>query len=228
VSSSATIRSRAHSGWRRFWDEKGPPGPWLRGEAAHFTRELTAAFALEGTDVLDFGCGYGFVAEMLAPKVRTLYVWDASPTMLDYTRARIAAHANAHVLDLDTEASPDVHLHLVIVNSVVQYLTEDEAVHWLGVLARLLRPDGRLLLSDVVGPHRALVTELRRALSRRRVRALRIAGMWRYLRSRRSAPLLRLDRSGLERIAGRNGLRVELLPRSLTHFENRLAAVLRR
>ena len=194
-------------------------------------QNLAAAVPLTASmDVLDFGAGYGFVAELLAPRVGALWVWDSSPTVRNHARPRIRRLANVRELDLGgTGPLPAVRFDLIVVNSVVQYMTPAEVDACVGLLAALLKPAGRLLVSDVIPFRHASFAEvfgLLRSAHRRHLRDLRV-GAWRYLRARRALGLLQLGRDDLERLAHAHGLAVEILPRNLTHLETRLTAVFR-
>jgi hypothetical protein len=54
---------------------------------------------------------------------------------------------------------------LIVVNSLVQYLSLDEFRHLLGTWRAKLKPDGRLVLADVIPPDVSPVTDARALLS---------------------------------------------------------------
>lgn len=219
-------------GWRRYWDGHGPPTPPFRHEAATFAARLGAAIPLTAaTRVLDFGSGLGLVAAALAPQVGRVWVWDASPTMRRHTAAATATYPNVAALDLEDPGGlpAQVRVDVILVNSVVQYMTAAELTTWMSVWVRLLAPDGCIVLSDVMPPDHAARRELLAMLRRQPgliVRSLR--ARLRYALALRSLPQLRLGRDDLNRLAVAHGLGVEILPANLTHFPDRLAAVFRR
>lgn len=218
--------------WRAHWDAHPAPTPSFAREAELFARRLREDFRLDcDTDVFDYGCGFGFVAAALAPDVRTVAVWEPARAMAAHARATLAGHPNVREVDLAAAGTrgdrPEVDL--VVVNSVVQYMSEAEVARMLATLAGMLRPGGRIVVSDVVPP--------RHSLGREAVTfALRHPGLvrdrlWRwgrdYLRKMDALPLLRLGVEDLRRLAASAGLILETHRRNLTHFAGRTTFVLR-
>jgi SAM-dependent methyltransferase len=217
--------------WLTYWDEL-PEGQLLfRPEADEYVRNLTSAFPLtRSTRVLDFGCGYGFCAERLAPLVGELYLWDAAPSMRQYAARRLAQQANVRSLDVDTPSS--TRLDLILVNSVVQYMTPEELAGWLSRWRDLLAPRGQIVLSDLILPGHGHVRDLLSLVtfSLRRgylVRAIHnvLAARKRYAEAEKARPLYRPARADLERMARQAGLSLRFLDRNLTHFRSRATAV---
>ena len=95
--------------------------------------------------VLDFGCGFGHVAEMLSSRVEELFLWDASANMRSHARLKLDGQRNIKFLDLSDPKTPphDLCFDLILVNSVVQYMTLDEFSTWLITVAQMLAPGGR-------------------------------------------------------------------------------------
>ena len=126
----------------------------MREEALEYVRRLASVVGLAADQVvLDFGGGLGFVAETLAPMVGAVWWWDPSPAMQAAALRRLAPVPNARLAPaLAVTAAPAAPLRfdLILVNSVVQYMTARELGAWLGVWRRLLRPAGRIVLSDLV------------------------------------------------------------------------------
>jgi len=116
--------------------------------------DLSALFALADPHwtVGDLGCGTGTLAAALAPMVHQVIAVDASPAMLAAARARTAACPNVQVRDGTLEALPiadgslDVALCLLVLHHVA------EPLRVLHEARRVLRPGGRLLISDM-RPH---------------------------------------------------------------------------
>jgi len=121
-------------GWSAFWNTYYQDGQAVRLEALEFVRQLENLLGITATmRVLDFGCGAGFVAEALAPKVRALYLWDVYPYQLNRARERLGRYENVAVLDLPAPANPrpPLRFDLILVNSVIQYMTASELQGWL-------------------------------------------------------------------------------------------------
>jgi SAM-dependent methyltransferase len=208
----------------------------FREQAQEYVRNLESAIVLDRrARVLDFGCGFGFVAEALADKVGELFLWDSSANMLRSSRVLVRGHQNIRFLDLsDAPAVPcNLRFDLILVNSVVQYMNLDEFSAWLASWATMLAPGGRIVISDVIPPDHNSISELmdilrfsvRRGLAGNAiVWAFRKLG--RYRRVRGTCPLGRI---GLEELSQRGkaaGLTMTCLPANLTHFRKRFTVVL--
>ena len=130
------------------------------------------------SDVLDVASGDGALAQLLAPRARTLTCVDLSERVVDAARARLAGLPQVRVLQGDMHALPlvDATIDLVLLMQALPY--SDRPTEVLAEAARVLRPGGRLLLTcldrhehrSVVAPfgHRNLgftADELRAALS---------------------------------------------------------------
>ena len=233
--SGGTPRPRVENQWHAYWDRL-EEHVIFRVEAADYVTRLEAALGLEpGARVLDFGCGFGFVAELLALRVAELYAFDASDHMQRRAQLRLASQANVRFL-APPSATPwpaGLRFDLILVNSVIQYMPLDELQQWLGRWRAMLAPGGRLVLSDLltenVDPLREVVELL--VLSARRgclVSVLRkaLGELRQYTRTRRVRPLSQIAFGDLRERAGRHGLAVDFLSSNLTYKKARATAVL--
>jgi len=122
--------------------------------------DIAALVATPQDVVLDFGCGEATEADAVARRCATLYLSDAAPAVLARVAARHAANPKIGVLTPDgVKALPPASLDLVVVNSLLQYLSRDELAEWLAVWADRLRPGGRLVLGDVIPPDVSPLTD---------------------------------------------------------------------
>jgi ubiquinone/menaquinone biosynthesis C-methylase UbiE len=226
---------RSRSGWVGYWDGL-EQRPLFAVQARDHVRRLRAVVSLRVTDrVLDFGCGFGHVAELLAPDVGRMDFWDAADSMRRATARRTARLPTAVEVDFSAGDAPDGGYDLVLVNSVIQYLTPDELAGWLARWNRMLRPGGRVVVSDVLRPGGSVLPEVLGLLwfaARHRIllRTVRdgVVEVAQYRRSRQSHRLHRWQPAELARMAADAGLVAETLPANLTHFRNRFAMLLRR
>jgi len=101
-----------------------------------------------GLDVLDAGCGPGFLTrDLLAAGARRVVGLDVSPTMLRLARARVGKDVPLIEGNL---AEPQPALENESFDLVASSLALDYVRDWsipLGEFARILRPGGRLVMS---------------------------------------------------------------------------------
>lgn len=219
--------------WRAYW-ERLQERAIFPVEAADYVARLAASVGIEpGARVLDVGCGFGFVAALLAARVREVVAWDASAHMRRAATRRLARHRNAHVVP-----GPEPHLEgrrfdLVLVNSVAQYMTGAELDAWLARAPGLLAPRGRLVLSDLLtGPVSPLheLAELLALSARggvlRRILWQGLCELRHYARTRHARPLTRIDLDDLARRAAARGLALTVLDRNLAYRAGRASVVL--
>ena len=100
----------------------------------------------------DLGCGTGQVAASLAPFVKRVIAVDRSDDMLQAARRRVRDLPNVDVRRGELEALPiaDGELDAATLLLVLHHLPDP--VEALAEAARVLRPGGRLLISDML-PH---------------------------------------------------------------------------
>lgn len=152
------------------------PTPWLeewdRGQHAYFgDRHKAAHFAalarsLEphlppGGVLLDYGPGDALHVPAVAPACREVVLCEAAPRIRAGLADRFRDRADVRVTgpaDLADLAPGSVDV--VLVHSVLQYLTAPELDALLDEAARLLPPGGVLLLGDLVEPGGRMATDL--------------------------------------------------------------------
>jgi ubiquinone/menaquinone biosynthesis C-methylase UbiE/DNA-binding transcriptional ArsR family regulator len=100
----------------------------------------------------DLGCGTGQLSHTVAPYVERVIAVDASRDMLDAARQRLADTSNVDVRPGELEALPieDAELHAAMLSLVLHYSPDPGRT--LGEVARVLRPNGRVLVVDML-PH---------------------------------------------------------------------------
>jgi len=143
-------------GWIEYWDDKPTIYVSQRHREAHYRCIADGIVANLGDGkpvVLDYGCGEALHADEVARKCRRLYLCDAAPSVRAELQARFATEQNISVVAPDElPGLPGSSVDLVVANSVVQYLPSDVLEACLTDWHRLLAPEGRLLLADIVPP----------------------------------------------------------------------------
>jgi SAM-dependent methyltransferase len=154
--------------WRDFWNSDHSIYVNQRHKALHYdriARDLAAYIPSRDAAVLDYGCGEALSAASLAEKCGTLYLFDAAPNVREKLRGRFASYRNIVVLSPDgLDSIGEASLDLVIANSLLQYLQHREFEDLLDVWHRKLKPDGRLVLADVLPPDLDAVADVKALL----------------------------------------------------------------
>ncbi len=113
---------------------------------------------LELGDVLDVASGDGALAELLAPRARSLTCIDQSARVVEAGARRLAAWPQVRILQGDMHALPlpDASFDLVLLLQALPFSEHPERAF--AEALRVLRPDGRLLLTALdAHEHRATV-----------------------------------------------------------------------
>ncbi len=98
--------------------------------------------------VLDVGCGTGTALAEYRELGCTVMGVDASPAMIAQARAKLGSDADLRLVDGARLPVADAVVDLVLVSLVLHSVPRDEAVGILREAARVLVPDGRVLVVD--------------------------------------------------------------------------------
>jgi len=223
--------------WKAYWERIEDRQEVFRSEARDHIARLRRLVPLDaGMRTLDFGCGFGFATEQIAPHVGRVALWDGAVNVRRRARARVAWLPNVELADLSGPDEPIAvaGYDLITVHSVVQYMSEAELLGWLTRWQRMLKPGGKLVLSDLIQPGtsslRELMDYLKFAARNGFFIDAFIGGVREfasYFGARSSRPLTLVDRPRLEQWAAQAGLRVEWLSENLSYRRFRRTAVLR-
>lgn len=127
---------------------------WDQIRGSYFTeavRDAVIAKAYLHPDMIvaDIGAGTGFMSSGLAPRVAQVHVVDGSPAMLTAARKNLADFGNITYHEADGLKLPfeDGALDAVFANMYLHHCPDPLAA--IREMMRVLRPGGRLLLSDM-------------------------------------------------------------------------------
>lgn len=151
------------SSWVDFWNRDTSIYVSERHKMLHYrgiARDIAGLIDRPGMRVLDHGSGEATSADVVAAKCAMLYLCDAAPN----TRAKIAAQfaENPKIRAISPEEVDDLadaSLDLIVANSVLQYLDAATLETCLDSWKAKLKPDGRLILADVIPPDVSPVTD---------------------------------------------------------------------
>jgi 2-polyprenyl-3-methyl-5-hydroxy-6-metoxy-1,4-benzoquinol methylase len=179
--------------------------------ALHLVRYAFARPLCTGKDALDAGCGVGYGTSFLAESAAHVTGVDIDPESIAYAEQRYAApNVSFLVGDLRSLGLDAASFDTVVSFEVIEHLREQEA--FVDELARVLRPDGVLVLSTPNAPEtneapdnpfhlRELSRDDFEALLRARFEEVDIFGQRRRTTKRYDAAK-RLDRLGVRRRLG--------------------------
>ena len=223
--------------WQEFWNGDTPIYVNDVHKEVHYrivAADLVASLDRESARVLDYGCGEAIHADAVAKTCDLLVLCDGSAMTRGRLAARFGNSARIRIAAPEqVETLPTSSFDIIVVNSVVQYLSQPEFERLLGAWHRLLAPDGRLILGDIiprtVGPVTDVVALLRLA---RKHRFLTAAGLGLaktlfspYRTKRTEIGLLRFDEDELIELLARHGFEAYRRPVNIGHNPSRLTAI---
>ena len=103
--------------------------------------------------VMDYGCGEATSADYLAEACSHLTMVEAAPNVMAALKARYVGNDKISVIGpAEAAAKPSASFDLIVLHSVAQYLSGAELDGLLATFRRLLKPDGQLVVGDIVPP----------------------------------------------------------------------------
>lgn len=140
--------------WRDFWNRENPIYVNERHRVLHYdriARGIADLVEAPGWTVLDHGSGEALSADLVARRCAMLYLFDAAPNV--QARQRVRFENNQKIIVLTNEsvgAIPDGSLDMIVANSLLQYLSHAEFEGLLDVWRAKLKPEGKLVLADIL------------------------------------------------------------------------------
>jgi SAM-dependent methyltransferase len=148
------VRRKGLMSWREFWNGAHSIYVNSRHRMLHdciVARDVAALLPSRNAIVLDYGCGEAGAAEDVARRCGKLILSDAAPAVRAVLTERYAGHPTVTVMSPEeVQALPRVSLDLIVVNSLLQYLSRAELDELLGVFHPLLKDTGVLVIGDVI------------------------------------------------------------------------------
>jgi ubiquinone/menaquinone biosynthesis C-methylase UbiE len=127
---------------------------WDQIRAGYFTEAvrqaaIQKAYLRPDMDVADVGAGTGFLSAGLAPLVRKVYALDGSAAMLEVARQNLKEFDNIVFQEAEglSLPLPDASLDAVFANMYLHHC--EDPLGAIAEMARLLRPGGRLVITDM-------------------------------------------------------------------------------
>jgi SAM-dependent methyltransferase len=119
-------------------------------------QDIAAYVPSPDATVMDYGCGEATSASLVADAAGHLTLVEAAPNVRAALTARYEKNDKISVLSPERAlALPEAQFDLIVMHSVVQYLSGAELDRLLVQFRRLLKPNGSFILGDVVPPQLA-------------------------------------------------------------------------
>ncbi|HTV37794.1 MAG TPA: class I SAM-dependent methyltransferase [Xanthobacteraceae bacterium] len=142
--------------WLSFWDRPHSIYVSARHRDVHYrliAQELADLVPSSQARVLDYGSGEALHADLLAAAAGELLLCDGAPSVRAALAVRFAGDTKIRILSpADVERLPDGCVDFIVLHSVAQYLAPDQMKMLLVLFRRLLKPNGVLLVSDIIPP----------------------------------------------------------------------------
>ena len=140
--------------WVEYWDADTTVYVNDRHRRVHYegvARDIAAHVPSPEAVVVDYGCGEALSAQVVAGACRHLYLCESSRTTRTRLMQRYAQNPRIGVLSVpEFEVLTDRSIDLIVINSVVQYLSLPELERLLSLTRAKLGPSGRLVIADII------------------------------------------------------------------------------
>jgi SAM-dependent methyltransferase len=221
--------------WSEYWNDKTTVYVSDRHRTVHYAtvaRDLIGLLPSPDAWVVDYGCGEALSANMVADACGQLFLCDCAGAVRDRLRQRHMGRSDISVISpLQFEQLPDGAIDLIVVNSVVQYLSAADFQRLLALARRKLHPAGTLLLGDIIPPSVGPLTDAVALLSFAKANGFLLsagAGLVRsffskYRRTRGAFGILQFDEQELIEILQNAGYRARRCYPNLGHNQKRMA-----
>lgn len=140
--------------WISFWDTPHSIYVNARHRDVHYrgiAEDILRYVPRPDAVVMDYGCGEALHADLVAAAAGRLILVEAPPGVVAGLTQRFAAEPRIEIATPDRLPHyPDGSIDLIVLHSVVQYLTAADLTALLMQFRRLLRRDGVLVIGDVI------------------------------------------------------------------------------
>jgi ubiquinone/menaquinone biosynthesis C-methylase UbiE len=142
--------------WLSYWSASNKSYVNERHKQAHYAAVFAGVRPYlpkgPGRVALDWGCADAYRAREIAGVCGEAILYDAAGPTRERLHARFCGDQRIRVIDGGLDELADASVDIVIVNSVIQYLSSEELTALLGGVHRVLKPDGALVIGDVIDP----------------------------------------------------------------------------
>ncbi|MFD0464025.1 SAM-dependent methyltransferase [Microvirga aerilata] len=154
--------------WRDYWNQDTPIYTGERHKLLHYrlvANDIIGLISSPDAIVLDYGCGEALCRQgggQMCPALPE----RCRPLVRDRLKERFGSNPRITVVSTDDVSElPEASLDLIVVNSLVQYLSLDEFRSLLKLSRDKLKDSGRLILGDIIPPDISPLTDAKALLS---------------------------------------------------------------
>lgn len=155
--------------WRDYWNQDTPIYSGERHKLLHYklvANDIISHIPSRDAVVLDYGCGEALFADQVAAKCRKLYLSDAAPLVRERLQVKFGTDERIGILaPNEVSALANASLDLIVVNSLLQYLSLDELRALLKLWRDKIKDGGKLVIADVIPPDVSPITDAKALLS---------------------------------------------------------------
>ncbi len=225
--------------WREFWDGSHRIYVNDRHRQVHYARvadDILEESPGSSAVILDYGCGEALEAGRVAARCGRLLLCESAPSLRASLKQRFADRKNTTVIaPEDIPALPAGEVDLIVVNSVLQYLTPKECADLAAMLRPKLSPAGRLILADVIPPDGGIVADVSSLLGSAWNNGFFLAAMGGlamtfvsdYRRLRQQIGLTTYEEAEIKSLLQQTGYRAERRPRNFGFNQQRMTIIAR-
>jgi SAM-dependent methyltransferase len=149
--------------WVDYWNSDHPIYVSDRHKQLHangIERDFLRHIRDRSAMVLDYGCGEALYAEGVSRACAKLYLSDAAPAVREKLAERVKDIPSITVQSPEeTAALAPGSVDLIVINSLLQYLSSEDLSSILTLARRLLKEGGRLVIADVIPPNLSPVVD---------------------------------------------------------------------
>jgi SAM-dependent methyltransferase len=227
------------SDWISFWDTEHSIYVNARHRDVHYrgiADDVRSYLPSPEAVVVDYGCGEALHAGHVAAGAGRLLLVEAAPGVVAGLTARFAGNPKVDVITPDgLHGLADHTADLIVLHSVAQYLSGAALDDLLAQFRRLLKPDGLLIVGDIIPPNLSPLADvlalLRLAWANGFFRAA-LAGLVRtltsdYARLRARLGLARYDQAAMLAKLTAAGFSARRASRNIGHSRQRMTFLAR-
>lgn len=220
------------SNWESFWSSNPDLfGTVMEKNAAFFVEILMNKNLIKSEDsILDYGCGFGSLANQLKNRVGAYIGVDISEKCIHYCQQKFKETRSFHFTTIDSGGATSGLTELIdqsnkfdaiIILSVIQYFPNlDKVENLLKDAKKLLSPGGKIILADVIQSEKGLwkdaYSNLKNSIQKRYflsfMQFMMKARFSNYNKFRIRNNLLNVSETEIARICRNLELHYELLP----------------